>query len=744
MTDSGRDGAERDALRATEGRFRVLFEHSPISIWEEDFSEVRRTFEELRGAGVGDLEAHLRVHPEVVQRCAGAVRIVDVNRAAVTLHRAPSKEALLAGLLETFTPESFETFRKELLALWEGKTELVSDAVVRTLDGERRDVTVHFAVSPGHEGTLSRVLVSLVDVTDRRRAEEALRESEARYRTLFEESFDGLFVTSPAGKIVDMNRKGVAILGYDTKEEVLRLDLQRDVYAHPKDRQRILEMVERSGTAEYDVPVKRKDGTRIVARCSLTAVRGRAGAIDSYRGIIRDVTEQRRSEAATRESDRRYREVFDNVSDSIFVIDVTAEGRFRFDAVNPAAERISGLRNADLQGRWLEDGVRPEVVSHVLPHWRRCVETAAPVQYVDEYTRVADGRRLYLHSTLVPVRGAGGEVARLLVVSRDVTEQKNADDAIRQAELRYRQVFENASDVIYLLEVTEDGRFRNLDVNPAFERSVGLTAAQVLGKCQEETVPPETARIVNAKYRGCVEAGKAVQEEVVLDLPVGRKTFRSTLIPIRDGQGRVYRIVGLSRDVTDQVRAEAEIRELNQDLERRVNERTAQLQAAKDELEAFAYSVSHDLRAPLRHVDGFVALLKLHAAGGLDERALHDLAAIEASAKRMGALIDDLLSFSRMGRCEMAAQEVDLGVLVAEVIREAMVEAPGRAVRFEVAELPRVTGDRAMLRVVLVNLLSNALKFTRTRPRRRSRSAHGGIPRARRWSPSATTASGST
>ena len=149
------------------------------------------------------------------------------------------------------------------------------------------------------------------------------------------------------------------------------------------------------------------------------------------------------------------------------------------------------------------------------------------------------------------------------------------------------------------------------------------------------------------------------------------------------------------------------------ELERRVLERTAQLTAANKELEAFAYSVSHDLRAPLRHIDGFLELLQKRLAEALNERSQHHMDTIADAARRMGQLIDDLLSFSRMGRTEMSRTLVDLATLVQDVIQELASPTQGRIVNWCIADLPTVTGDQAMLRLVLVNLLSNALKFTR-------------------------------
>ncbi|CAG0977600.1 partial Phytochrome-like protein cph1, partial [Anaerolineae bacterium] len=161
-------------LVESERRYRLVFENSPVSIWEEDFSGVHALFDSLRQEGVTDIEAHFEQHPATLERCARLVKVTDVNEAALVLHRASDKEALLSGLITTFTPESFATFRRELVCLWNGGTEIAEEAIVRTLQGERRNVSVYFSVCPGYEHTLSKVLVSLIDITQRKAAEQEI------------------------------------------------------------------------------------------------------------------------------------------------------------------------------------------------------------------------------------------------------------------------------------------------------------------------------------------------------------------------------------------------------------------------------------------------------------------------------------------------------------------------------------------------------------------------------------------
>ncbi len=168
-------------------------------------------------------------------------------------------------------------------------------------------------------------------------------------------------------------------------------------------------------------------------------------------------------------------------------------------------------------------------------------------------------------------------------------------------------------------------------------------------------------------------------------------------------------------EVLNRRRAEKRIQELNEELNRHV----LQVEAANKELEAFSYSVSHDLRAPLRHITGFVELLDEKDRGTLDEKSRHYLQVISEAARKMGVLIDDILAFSRMGRAELLKTRVDAGALVKEVVAELAAAEKGREVFWEIAPLPVVTGDPAMLRQVVANLVANALKFTRTRPQAR-------------------------
>jgi PAS domain S-box-containing protein len=304
---------------------------------------------------------------------------------------------------------------------------------------------------------------------------------------------------------------------------------------------------------------------------------------------------------------------------------------------------------------------------------------------------------------------------KVVELEAEITERKQVEAALRESERQLSLVYTHVSDIIFYLAVEPDNQFRFLSINPAFLKATGLTESRVVGKLVTEVIPEPAHALVLGSYQEAIRDKKTVRWEEVSVYPAGTKHGEVSVTPIFDANGHCTNLIGTVHDITERKRAEEALRRLNEELEQRVRERTAQLEAINKELEAFSYSVSHDLRAPLRHVAGFVELLQEHAASTLDEAGRRYLKIISEAATRMGVLIDDLLAFSRIGRTDLSRTRVDLEALVGEVIRELQPEAQGRRVVWDVGPLPSVHGDRSMLRLVWVNLLSNALKYTRPR-----------------------------
>lgn len=300
-----------------------------------------------------------------------------------------------------------------------------------------------------------------------------------------------------------------------------------------------------------------------------------------------------------------------------------------------------------------------------------------------------------------------------------VEGKKAGERALSERELLLASVYDTTADVIFVLEVEEGGRYRFSSVNRAFQTTTGISYEAVVGRHVSDVIPQPSLDLVRKRYAEAIRERTIVRWEETSRYPTGVLTGEVSVAPLFDEAGRCVRLVGAVHDVTERKQAEVEIKRLNEELEQKVIERTAQLEAANSELEAFSYSVSHDLRAPLRHVSGFVDLLKKHMKDSLDEKGIRYLGTISDATKRMGTLIDDLLSFSRMGRKELTRSTVDLNAIIAQTVKDLRHEMGERTIEWDIRQLPMVTGDSAMLGQVFSNLLGNAVKFTGTKQKAR-------------------------
>ncbi|MEW6511250.1 MAG: CHASE3 domain-containing protein [Bacteroidota bacterium] len=290
-----------------------------------------------------------------------------------------------------------------------------------------------------------------------------------------------------------------------------------------------------------------------------------------------------------------------------------------------------------------------------------------------------------------------------VVVHRDLLGRYHAETAMREAKNLLDSIIEHIPLMVFLKDAAE---LRFVRFNEAGEDMIGFSRSELIGKNDFDFFPREQADFFTAKDR------EVLRSDAVLDIPEepiqtksrGTRILHTRKIALRDEAGEPKYLLGISEDVTERKRLEEERARLNLNLE-----------AANRELEAFTYSVSHDLRAPLRHVDGFADLLVRRSAGALDEQSRRYLQTITDAVKHMGVLIDELLVFSRMGRVEVRSSRVHMTELVQDVIRGLDQECAGRVVRWIVDPLPDVTADPSMIRLVLVNLLDNAVKYTRPR-----------------------------
>jgi PAS domain S-box-containing protein len=302
-----------------------------------------------------------------------------------------------------------------------------------------------------------------------------------------------------------------------------------------------------------------------------------------------------------------------------------------------------------------------------------------------------------------------GQPVRMTGVSIEITERKRSEEA----HALMAAIVASSEDAI----IGKDLQGRVISWNAGAARMFGYSAEEILGQPATVLTAPDRPN-EESEILARIRRGEHLNHyETVRIRKDGQPVCVSLSVsPIRNRAGEVVGVSSISRDITERKRAEEEIRRLNAELEARVRERTAQLTETNHELEAFTYSVSHDLRAPLRHIDAFARIVEEELTGEVSPTLRNYISRIRRGTQTMGRLVDDLLNLSRVGRAELGWQRVDLHSLVEEVVSDLKAETAQRQIDWRVGPLPTVECDPGLMRQVFANLLSNAVKYTRPRP----------------------------
>lgn len=652
-------------------------------------------------------------------------RIVFVNPAALKLLGAGDPEQLLGkSFLDFAAPQERERIGARLSALegggspspWPGDASqptFVEETLTR-IDGAT--LSVELAATRLTFEDVPAVQLILHDVTGQNEAAAALRESEERKAAILNTSLDAIVSIDHKGIVREWNAAAERIFGYRA-EAALGNPLE-SLIVPPDLTEKYL-----PGLADYlltgvgsligraiETTARRSNGEEFPIEIALTQIPSTEPPL--YTAFIRDIARRKQGEEALRRSEAHKAAVLETALDAIVSIDHDG----RVIEWNSAAARIFGYSRELALGRDLAELIVPQTNQEL--HRKGLAR----------FLQTGRGRMLGHRSEMMAVRANGAEFPVELSITRipgegpvvftsfirDITEPRRTGEALRKSEERFRLLVEGIEDyAIYMLDL--HGRITTW--NAGAERIEGYRAQEIIGRRfhrfytkedVERKKPDQVLAVATTEGRFQDERWQVRKD--------GTQYWASFVITaLRDEHGKLTGFSKIARDITKRKEAEDEIRRLNSELERRVQERTAELQEAYHEMEAFSYSISHDLRAPLIHIAGFVEMLKGDLGPKLDDKSQRHLQTICDSTESMGRMIADLLTFSRLGRAEVHKVRFSLNDTIKDVQRDLQPMLLTRQVKFVVPPLPEVLADPFLIRQVVFNLLANAVKYTRPR-----------------------------
>ena len=621
---------------------------------------------------------------------------------------------------------------------------------VKRKDGEWRWWSARGTVRRDVNGQPCGWIGSITDITEQRQTEKALKESEMHFRELSESLPQLVWTCRGDGQCDYLSPQWVEYTGIPEVEQLGFAWLER---LHPDDRDGAAaewnKAVESNKPFDVEFRLRRKDGVYRWFKTRAIAFRDRKGQIVRWFGTNTDIESLKRAEEKLRESEARYKTLVENIPQKILMKD----RNFRWVSINENLAHDFGFRPEEVVGKMDADLFTPELAAKYHSDDVRIIETGKTEELEEKY--IVAGKETWVNTIKTPIRGETGEIEGVLGVFWDITERKRAESELRryvdQVSVinRLDRVISSTFEIdeVYDALVSEMQHLFEFDRTSLIRINDEGTEWQIIKQWTigEPAFVPGIWRKLEGSVVGWLHKNKRTyvgdrigegenwpETDLLRKEGISSRVFVPLIVKgnvigvmtLASKNSNVYSKPDLQilESLADQVgismhnaRMYGKVREFAATLEKRVEDRTAQLEVANKELEAFAYSVSHDLRAPLRHINGFIELLGKDQGSGVSEKNARYLQIICEAAKQMGELIDDLLTFSRMAREELRKTCLNPTPVVNDVVASLRSEIEGRTVRWMIHELPMVTADPAMLKLVFVNLISNAQKFTRTR-----------------------------
>lgn len=543
------------------------------------------------------------------------------------------------------------------------------------------------------------------DLITRMLIEAKLSESEELFRAVFEQhAAVKLMIDPDTGNILDANSAAEKFYGWS--REVLRRMRIQDINTLPPEK--VKEEMERAGRMKkihFDFRHRRADGSiRDVEVYSSTI---KTKDREFLHSIIHDVTDKKIIEQALEESEKRYRTLVETQLEAIC--------RWKLDTtltfVNTAYCQMVGKTKEELVGqKWIQF-VPESTREEVLKTYEAAAKEKRTVTYEHE-VETPDGRRWYRWVD-VPVYQENGELIEFQSVGHDITDRVMAEQRLKQSEEKYRALVENAPSIICSIRLDGTTEY----VNPEIEQITGYSQEEIIGNNWWDIFYPGDLYAQVEKLFNDIQNNDVHHYRMSLRTKHGdSRIIEWDSYNVYNENGSLLYINGIGIDITERVRAEEKLEEFTANLQKLVEERTAELKKAHEDLESFVYSVAHDLRAPIRHIGGFMQFLRNELGENISEKAARFMDVVDDAARHMSKLIDGLLDFARLGKITPQYESVDMQDLVNNVLEDFKDSISHSNISFHCGTLHTVEADRTLMRAVLVNLIGNAIKFSSTKP----------------------------
>ena len=672
-----------ETLRNSEAFLNNIIDQSPVPMWISD-----------------DKGILIRIN----KACCSLLKITEqdvIGKYNVIEDNIVQEQGLLSDVRRVF--DNGETVRFEIrynTSKLEGfSLESEAEAIIDTTIFPIKD----------YKGKVTNAVIQHIDITERKLAEKTLQEREARYKTLIENIPQKIFMKDRDYRFMSINENFARDIGISPEEIVGKLD--RDLFSN--------ELADKYHAADVRIITTGKteeleekyvvDGKETWVNTIKTPVRDDKGEIVGLLGIFWDITGRKRIEEDLRESENKFKYVFDN---SVIGKSITLPtGEIN---VNKAFCEMLGYTSEELTKTKWQNISHPDDIEPTNKALSLLIAGEKDsVRFIKRYFH-KNGSMVWADVSTSLRRDADNKPLYFITSVNDITERKMAEEALKNSEHHNKVIAGMTTDYVFIVDVDSQHnltlRWTSENLDQVTGRTISDDATADLWK---KIIHPEDTGYFFKFIEQILTTAESGEIECRSITKFGTERWIHVFArPETDENSRIIAIIGAVKDITERKIAESEIRKLNEELEQRVTQRTAQLEAVNKELEAFSYSVSHDLRAPLRAIHGYSKILLEDYEDKLDDEGKRVCNIISSSAIQMGGLIDDLLSFSRVGRSSLNAGAINMNFLAASVFTDISNEMEKARTNLKIGKLHRAYGDQSLIKQVWNNLISNALKYS--------------------------------